>query len=76
MTLTVDDDLEVRNVDGEYQFVTSIVEIDGDIIVTHYGCFRISGKKNVAGVEIFEHIPNPDDYSVLHAVRANNSGEE
>jgi hypothetical protein len=68
MQITDEDDLEVRNVEGESQFVTPVVKVDGDIIVTHFGNFRICGRKNVAGEDIFEHIPRADEYSALHAV--------
>ena len=68
--LTLEDDLEVRNLEGEFQFTTPIVRIDGDIISTHFAKFRICGRTNIAGEEVYEHIVDEGDYTALHAVLA------
>ena len=69
-TLTLEDDLEVRNSEGEFQFKTPIVGIDGDTITTHFAKFRVCGRKDTAGEEVYEHIVDEGDYSALHAVLA------
>jgi len=65
---SVDDELEVRNCEGETECITPIVAIDGNIITTHYGKFRINGNKNISGDEVYKHVVGKDDYSVMHAV--------
>ena len=66
--IKINDELDVRDVEGETICITPITAIIGDVIETHYGKFRITGQKNMAGREAFDHIVGDEDYSAIHAV--------
>jgi len=67
--LAVKDVLEIRNIEGETLCITPICSIDKDMIETDFGLFNITGKKNIAGIETYQHVADNEEVnSIFHAV--------
>ena len=68
--LRAGDYLEIRDSEGETIYIQVLIhKIEGDIIHTEYGRYRIVGSKNGAGEETFTPILEPNQVDSGHAVK-------